>query len=89
MTLFVMRPHPNDFHCALLFEHLIDEPMLDVDAARIGSLEVADQLLIGKWILDQLPFHQRRSFAHLETGVFRPFRMDSRMPGMESRYTVS
>lgn len=56
--LFVMRPHPKDFHEVLLFEHLIDEPMLDVDAARIGSLEIADQLLIGRWIFEGIHAHR-------------------------------
>lgn len=58
LMLFVMRPHPKDFHEVLLFEHLIDEPMLDVDAARIGSLEIADQLLIGRWIFEGIHAHR-------------------------------
>jgi len=40
-----MRPHPNDFHDALAAEELIDEAMVDVDAPREGSGEIADELL--------------------------------------------
>lgn len=53
-----MRPHPKDFHDVLIFEHLIDAPMLDVDAARIGSLEIANQLLIGRWIFEGIHGHR-------------------------------
>ena len=35
--------------------------------------------------VDEAPFHHLRSLAHFSTGVFSPFRMDSRMPGMESK----
>jgi hypothetical protein len=37
----VMRPHPDDFHDSLAAEHLVDEAMVDVDAARAGSGEIA------------------------------------------------
>lgn len=33
----------------------------------------------------QPPFYHLRPFEHFAGGVFRPFLMDSRMPGMESR----
>jgi hypothetical protein len=35
--LFVVRPHANDFDRVLFIERLIDEPVLNVDAARICS----------------------------------------------------
>jgi hypothetical protein len=39
-----MRPHSNDFHHFLFGQHLVNQSMLDVDAAGIGAGEVADQL---------------------------------------------
>ena len=38
---------------------------------------------------DYLSPHQPGPLEHLLTGVFMPLRMDSRMPGTESRYNVS
>ena len=35
--------------------------------------------------VDEAPFHHLRFLAHFSTGVFSPFRMDSLMPGIESR----
>ena len=37
----------------------------------------------------KLPTHQARSLAHFASGVLRPLRIDSLMPGIESRYSVS
>lgn len=53
-TLFVMRPHPKDFHAVLLFEHLVHEPMMDVDPSRVGSCEIANQLFIGRRSLERI-----------------------------------
>lgn len=33
-SLLVVRPHSKDFDCLLLVEDLIDEAMVDVNAAR-------------------------------------------------------
>lgn len=38
---------------------------------------------------DQTPTHQPGSLAHSSTGVSIPSRIDSRIPGMDSRYSVS
>lgn len=51
-----MRPHPNDFHNAPMFEDLIDETMLDVDAARIHSGQITDELLIPWRSLEGIDF---------------------------------
>lgn len=40
-----MRPHPQDANHPQLREHLADQAVLDVDAAREGAGEVADELL--------------------------------------------
>ena len=44
-NLIAMRPHPDDFHDVLAAEELIDEAMVDVDASREGSVEIAEELL--------------------------------------------
>ena len=41
--LFVMRPHPKNFHDAFRSVNLIDDTMLHVDPSRIEPGEVADE----------------------------------------------
>lgn len=38
---------------------------------------------------DPPAFHQFNSSTHSERGVLRPFRIDARMPGIDSRWSVS
>ena len=40
----VVSPHPEHLHSALFLQDLVHEPMLDVDASRVGAGEVTDQL---------------------------------------------
>jgi hypothetical protein len=56
-SLLVVRPHSKDFDCLFLVEDLIDEAMLDVDAAGIGSCQIADKLLVGRRILVRIVGH--------------------------------
>jgi hypothetical protein len=42
-------------------------------------------VLLGLFGIDNLPYHQSSSRAHSSTGVCKPSRMDSRMPGMDRR----
>jgi len=53
---FVMRPHPNHFHSAPIFKDLIDETMLDIDAARIRSGQITDKLFISWGSLEGVDF---------------------------------
>jgi hypothetical protein len=41
-------PHANDLDGLEVVEDLVDEAVLDVDAARAGAGEVADEFLIGR-----------------------------------------
>lgn len=50
--LFVVRPHAQHLHHALVGQNLIDEPMLDIDPARHGAIEVAHQPFEGRWSLE-------------------------------------
>lgn len=121
-----MGPHANDLDNALRFEDLIDESVLNVDAARIGPREISHQLFKArrtlKWILtknveqflrviaktaagdlvcvllrlgseDDSPvlgsLYQPGFSEVFASGVRRPLRIDSRMPGTERRYRVS
>lgn len=119
---FVVSPEAEDFHHSEVVEDLVDQPVLDVDPARIGSRQVANQFLKGRRSLlrilcqsgkqefrlrletgsrqlfrillrlprkDDPPTHQRSSGAQASTGVVRPFRIDSRIPGIESKWSVS
>ena len=40
----------------LLLKHLIDESMLNVDAAGIGAVQIAHELFEGRWILKWIHF---------------------------------
>ena len=46
-----MSPHSNHFHGALLFEHLVDQTVSDINSAGVGSCQVTYQLLIRWWRL--------------------------------------
>ena len=50
--LFIIRPHPQDLDDLLLFQHLIDESMLDIDPPRESARQIADQFFVGRWILE-------------------------------------
>ena len=56
--------------------------------AKVGLWQLVD-IPPGQAVVDQFPFHHFSSRLHFETGVLRPLRIDSRMPGMERRYSVS
>ncbi len=55
---------------------------------EVGRSELLGILLSLLCIAD-FPGHQRSSDAHFPTGVAMPFRMDSRIPGIDSRNRVS
>jgi hypothetical protein len=54
-----MGPHSNDFYHSFLGHNLINQSMLDADAAGIGAREIADQFLEWrgrlKWVLLEQP----------------------------------
>ena len=39
-----MRPHTKDLYRALCLQHLIQQPVLDIDSSRKGAREIANQL---------------------------------------------
>lgn len=113
-----MRPHADDLHGVLSRVDLVHQTVLNIDAAGIGSFEIADQFLkrwrrLQRILLEDLdqpfrrcpkipgdelfrvllslpgivepPAHQLSSVFDLLNGSRNPFRIDSRMPGIESR----
>lgn len=117
-VLFIVSPHPEHLHCVLFGEHLVHQPMLDVDATGIGAGQVTNELLEGRRVAErvlaeyveqrlglrpqacgrellgialclfgeeQAPDHQPGLSSSCSTGVAIPSRIDSRMPGIESR----
>jgi|GEM_PF-6092407 len=89
---FVMSPHPNDFHNSIVFENLVDKPMLNIDPSRIRSSQIASELFgifLSLFRINKRPFHQESSGEHFSTGVFKPRTIDSRILGIESKYNVS
>jgi len=49
-----MRPHPDDFHGALIFENLVNETVLYVYPARIRTVQITYQLLERRWVLKRI-----------------------------------
>ena len=117
-----MTPHAQDLHALPLRIHLVNEPVLEVDAARVSSFKIADEFLAGRGslkgilgeeveqVLDlrpeigggdllrvllrmlgevERPAHQTGLSEVFSKGWASPSLMDSRMPGMETRYSVS
>ncbi len=117
-----MSPHPDDFDRPVPFQHLIDQPALNVDPPGVSTGKVSYQFFIRRRILvrifakdfeeyfgfrpktccrkflgvflglagkNDFPTYHRSFSLHFPRGVFNPFRMDSRIPGIETRYSVS
>ena len=122
--LVVVTPHPQHLHHAYVLHHLIDQPVLDVDASGAGSAQIAHQGFVGRWLLIRIssqqikqglglllqgrrrggefagillglfgkqngPAHQPGSVLSSEASVAIPSRIDSRIPGMANRWSVS
>lgn len=45
--LFIMGPHPDDLHSLDVMKNLIDQTVLDIDAAGTGASQIAHQFLKG------------------------------------------
>jgi hypothetical protein len=48
---FVVGPHPDNLDRVLGVINLIHQPVLDVDAAGIGSGQISNELFVGRGIL--------------------------------------
>src|SRR3989344_2242453 len=62
---FILRPHPQYFDDFLLFEHLVHQSMLNVDAARIGSLQIAEETFKRRRGLERVFLKESQKFLHL------------------------
>ena len=62
---FVVCPHPKDFHNVTFFEDLINEAMLNVDAARIRSGQITNELLVSRRSLERVEFKDFEQFFGL------------------------
>jgi hypothetical protein len=113
-----MRPHSDHFDSPLILENLVDETVLNVDSARICTVQITDKFFKRRRIpkriafqnleqlLDlgtqigrrdflgvllrlsrkkELPRHQFGVLEDLLSGSFSPLRIESRMPGMDTR----
>ena len=69
-----------------IFSQQIEEFLYPGTQTRSGDFP---GILLRLASVDQFPTHQSSSPAHSSTGVFIPSMMDSRIPGMESRWSVS
>ena len=72
-ALFAMGPHADDFHGVLVFQNLIDQPMLDVDSTGVGSRQIADELFAGWRIRERVlgeDFQHRLRFLFQTRGRY-------------------
>ena len=55
--LFVVRPHSQNLDDLIIFKDLVDQLVLNVDASRISTCEIAQQLLVTRrclvWIVSK------------------------------------
>lgn len=42
----VVGPHAQHVYGVFFGQHLVDEPMLDIDAARVAASQIADEFLV-------------------------------------------
>ena len=70
---FVVRPHPNDFHNVAVFKNLVDKTMLNIDAARIRSAQIANKLFLARRSLKGVLFEDGEQFFgfRLESGSYK------------------
>jgi hypothetical protein len=62
--LFIMGPHPKNFHSPDVLQDLIDKTVLYVDPSGIGATEFPDQFLIGRRSLEwALGKHEKQLFC--------------------------
>lgn len=52
--LLVMCPHPKNLDNSLLLQNLIDKPVLNIDTARVGSCQIADELFKSWVVLERI-----------------------------------
>lgn len=71
MVLLVVSPQTNNFDRLLFFDHLINQAVMDIDSAGIGSFEIADKPLVRRRILERILFQHIQKPVHLrpETGL--------------------
>lgn len=49
-----MTPHPDHFDHGVVFKHLVNQSMLDIDSSRISAAKITNQLLVRWRILEWL-----------------------------------
>ncbi len=52
--LLIVSPQADDLDDLLLFVHLVNQSVMDVDAAGIGAFQIAYQFLIGRGLLERV-----------------------------------
>lgn len=57
-----MRPHSNDLDNAAIFENLVDETMLNINASRVSSGQITNKLLISRCSLEGVHFENFKEF---------------------------
>ena len=61
----IVRPHPQDTDRPLRGEYFIDQPVLDIDAARVSASKVSDQFFKRRWVLQRISGKHIKQFLRL------------------------
>lgn len=59
----VVAPHPQHLDDLLVLYHLVDQPVLDVDASRVRAAQVAHELLIARGRGERVLLEQREQLG--------------------------
>lgn len=62
-----MRPHAQDSNGMLFCEDLVHEPVMDIDAARVASAQIAAQLLVWRRFFQRVDAHHVQQVADLRS----------------------
>ena len=57
-----MRPHSNNFHNPFIFENLVDQSMLNIDAARICPSQITNKFFVSGRSLEGIDFKDFEKF---------------------------
>ncbi len=79
-----MGPDADDFNDSFLIVDLIDEPMLNVDSARIRAGQVAHKFFVWRGILVRIIGQDRKECLcfRLQSGAIELFGVFSRLSGV-------
>jgi hypothetical protein len=50
-----VSPHPEYFDGSFFVQHLVNQAVLDIDAPRVSTVQVAHEFLESRWCSERIP----------------------------------